>query len=87
MRAVQEQIAPWVAQQFTTLGTDGFGLSDTRGALRRHFKVDAESIVVSALQQLAAQGDIKPKLIQEAIDKYQINDVRAADAGNTEGSG
>jgi pyruvate dehydrogenase E1 component len=36
---------------------------------------------------LAAQGDIKPKLIQEAIDKYQINDVRAADAGNTEGSG
>jgi pyruvate dehydrogenase E1 component len=87
MRAVQEQIAPWVAQPFTTLGTDGFGLSDTRGALRRHFKVDAESIVISALQQLAAQGEIKPKLIQEAIDKYQINDVRAADAGNTEGSG
>jgi pyruvate dehydrogenase E1 component len=87
MRAVQEQIAPWVSQPFTTLGTDGFGLSDTRGALRRHFKVDAESIVIAALQQLAAQGDIKPKLIQEAIDKYQINDVRAADAGNTEGSG
>ena len=87
MRAVQEQIAPWVSQPFSTLGTDGFGLSDTRGALRRHFKVDAESIVISALQQLAAQGEIKPKLIQEAIDKYQINDVRAADAGNTEGSG
>ena len=87
MRAVQEQIAPWVTQPFTTLGTDGFGLSDTRGALRRHFKVDAESIVISALQQLAAQGEIKPKLVQEAIDKYQINDVRAADAGNTEGSG
>jgi len=87
MRAVQDQVGPWVKQPFTTLGTDGFGLSDTRGALRRHFKVDAESIVVSALQQLAAQGEIKPKLIQEAIDKYQINDVRAADAGNTEGSG
>ena len=43
--------------------------------------------VPSTLQQLAAQGEIKPKLVQEAIDKYQINDVRAADAGNTEGSG
>ena len=41
MRAVQDQIAPWVTQEFTSLGTDGFGLSDTRGALRRHFKVDA----------------------------------------------
>jgi pyruvate dehydrogenase E1 component len=87
MRAVQDQIAPWVPGQFASLGTDGFGLSDTRGALRRHFKVDAESIVVATLQQLAKQGDIKAKTVQEAIDKYQINDVTAADAGNTEGSG
>jgi pyruvate dehydrogenase E1 component len=47
MRAVQDQIAPWVPNQFYSLGTDGFGLSDTRGALRRHFKVDAESIAVA----------------------------------------
>jgi pyruvate dehydrogenase E1 component len=87
MRAVQDQIAPWVPGQFSSLGTDGFGLSDTRGALRRHFKVDAESIVVATLQQLAKQGDVKAKTVQEAIDKYQINDVTAADAGNTEGSG
>ncbi len=87
MRAVQDQIAPWVPGQFASLGTDGFGLSDTRGALRRHFKVDAESIVVATLQQLAKQGDVKAKTVQEAIDKYQINDVTAADAGNTEGSG
>ena len=87
MRAVQDQIAPWVPGQFYSLGTDGFGLSDTRGALRRHFKVDAESIVVATLQQLAKQGDVKAKVVQEAIDKYQINDVTAADAGNTEGSG
>ena len=87
MRAVQDQIAPWVPGQFASLGTDGFGLSDTRGALRRHFKVDAESIVVATLQQLAKQGDVKTKTVQEAIDKYQINDVTAADAGNTEGSG
>ena len=87
MRAVQDQIAPWVPGQFSSLGTDGFGLSDTRGALRRHFKVDAESIVVATLQQLAKQGDVKAKTVQEAIDKYQINDVTAAGAGNTEGSG
>ena len=87
MRAVQDQIAPWVPGQFYSLGTDGFGLSDTRGALRRHFKVDAESIVVATLQQLAKQGDVKAKTVQEALDKYQIHDVTAAEAGNTEGSG
>jgi pyruvate dehydrogenase E1 component len=87
MRAVQDQISPWVDQPFYSLGTDGFGLSDTRGALRRHFKVDAESIVVATLQQLAKQGDVKAKVVQEAIDKYRIFDVSAADAGNTEGSG
>jgi pyruvate dehydrogenase E1 component len=87
MRAVQDQISPWIDQPFYSLGTDGFGLSDTRGALRRHFKVDAESIVVATLQQLAKQGDVKAKVVQEAIDKYRIFDVSAADAGNTEGSG
>ena len=87
MRAVQDQISPWVPQDFYSLGTDGFGMSDTRGALRRHFKVDAESIVVATLAQLAKNGEIKAKVVQEAIDKYQIEDVTAADAGNTEGSG
>ncbi len=87
MRAVQDQIAPWVSQPFYSLGTDGFGLSDTRGALRRHFKVDGPSIAVAALAQLADLGEIKSKLVKEAIEKYQINDVKAADPGNTEGSG
>ena len=87
MRAVQDQIAPWVSQDFTSLGTDGFGLSDTRGALRRHFKVDAESIVIATLAALAKSGDVKASVVQEAINKYQINDINAADPGNTEGSG
>ena len=87
MRTVQDQIAPWVEQNFASLGTDGFGLSDTRGALRRHFKVDAESIVVGALSQLANQGKISPKVVKKAIEKYQLNNVTAADPGNTEGSG
>ena len=87
MRAVQDQIAPWVSQDFVSLGTDGFGLSDTRGALRRHFKVDAESIVIATLAALAKSGDVKAGVVQEAINKYQINDINAADPGNTEGSG
>ena len=87
MRTVQDQIAPWVEQNFASLGTDGFGLSDTRGALRRHFKVDAESIVVAVLSQLANQGKISPKVVMKAIEKYELNNVTAADPGNTEGSG
>jgi pyruvate dehydrogenase E1 component len=87
MRTVQDQIAPWVPQQFSSLGTDGFGLSDTRGALRRHFKVDAESIVVATLAQLAKSGDVKESVVQEALNKYRLDDISAADPGNTEGSG
>jgi pyruvate dehydrogenase E1 component len=87
MRTVQDQIAPWIPQQFSSLGTDGFGLSDTRGALRRHFKVDAESIVVATLAQLAKSGEVKESVVQEALNKYRLDDISAADPGNTEGSG
>ncbi|MBU6263788.1 MAG: pyruvate dehydrogenase (acetyl-transferring), homodimeric type [Actinomycetales bacterium] len=87
MRAVQDQIQPWVTQPFVSLGTDGFGLSDTRGALRRHFKVDAESIVVATLSELAKAGEVKESLVQQAVDKYRLADISAADPGNTEGSG
>jgi pyruvate dehydrogenase E1 component len=87
MRAVQDQIATWVPNAFHSLGTDGFGLSDTRGALRRHFKVDAESIVVATLSELVKAGEMKTSVLTEAINKYRIFDVRSADAGNTEGSG
>jgi len=87
MRTVQDQIAPWVEQDFVSLGTDGFGLSDTRGALRRHFKVDAESIVVRTLAQLAKSGEVKESVVQEALTKYRLDDISAADPGNTEGSG
>ena len=87
MRSVQDQVAPWIDAPFYSLGTDGFGLSDTRGALRRHFKVDAESITVAVLQQLSNQGDIRASIVTKAMEKYRIHDVSAADAGNTEGSG
>jgi pyruvate dehydrogenase E1 component len=58
-----------------------------RGALRRHFKVDAESIVVAALSRLADAGEVKAKVVQQALDKYRLSDISAADPGNTEGSG
>lgn len=87
MRTVQDQIAQWAGKPFLSLGTDGFGLSDTRGALRRHFKVDAESIVVATLTQLVKTGEIKQKVLNQALEKYKLEDVSAADPGNTEGSG
>ena len=85
MRAVQDQIAQWVPGPFSSLGTDGFGLSDTRGALRRHFRVDAASIVVKVLGELAKRGEVKPETMREAIDRYQLGDVNAAPAAESEG--
>ncbi len=87
MRAVQDQISEWVPQEFTSLGTDGWGMSDTRGALRRHFLVDAESITVQTLTMLAKSGEFDRAQLASAIERYQLNDPAAADAGNTEGSG
>jgi pyruvate dehydrogenase E1 component len=87
MRAVQDQISEWVPQAFTSLGTDGWGMSDTRGALRRHFLVDAESITVQTLTMLAKSGEFDQAQLAGAIERYQLHDPAAADAGNTEGSG
>jgi len=78
MRAVPDQIRQWVPARFTTLGTDGFGLSDTRPATRRHFAVDAESITAAALAALAADGELDPSVAIEAAAKYDIHDPQAA---------
>jgi pyruvate dehydrogenase E1 component len=59
MKLVPDQIRQWVPGDFHVLGTDGFGMSDTREALRRHFEVDAESIVLAALHRLARAGKIE----------------------------
>lgn len=69
---VHDQIRPWVPGQYLTLGTDGFGVSDTRRAARRYFHVDAESIVVRALQALANEGKFDRSRLKEAIDRYQL---------------
>jgi pyruvate dehydrogenase E1 component len=70
-----------------TQGTDGFGMSDTRGALRRHFLVDAESIVCRTLLSLAERGEIERTVVRAALDKYRLWDPMAAEAGSTEGGG
>ncbi|MEY2474072.1 MAG: pyruvate dehydrogenase component, partial [Actinomycetota bacterium] len=73
MKAVPDQIARWVPRSYTTLGTDGYGRSDTREALRRHFEVDAGHIVVAVLSALASSGAAGPEEVEKAIDRYEIN--------------
>ena len=85
MRAVPDLISRWVPGDYTSLGTDGFGLSDTRHALRRHFHVDAESVTVATLRQLALRGTVPAHVPAEAAKKYAIDDVNAAPVGETGG--
>jgi pyruvate dehydrogenase E1 component len=85
MRAVPDQISRWVPGEYTSLGTDGFGFADTRGAARRFFHVDAESVVVAVLEQLARTGEVKPELAREALEQYQLHDVNAAGHGTIGG--
>jgi pyruvate dehydrogenase E1 component len=73
MRIVPDQIAPWVPGGLTTLGTDGFGRSDTRERLRRFFEVDAEMTVVATLSALAKKGAIEPKIVEKAIRDLDID--------------
>jgi pyruvate dehydrogenase E1 component len=83
MRAVQDQIAPYVPggeHGWMSLGTDGFGLSDTRAALRRHFKVDAQSIVIGVLTLLARRGEVPWDVVRKAHAEYRLDDVNATTA-------
>jgi pyruvate dehydrogenase E1 component len=66
-------IARWVPRAFTPLGTDGYGRSDTRAALRRHFEIDAAHIVVAVLAALVEQGDAKAEEVADAIARYGID--------------
>jgi pyruvate dehydrogenase E1 component len=85
MRAVPDQIRQWVPQQFVSLGTDGFGISDTRPAARRYFAVDGPSIATRVLQQLARRGDVPPDVPVTAFEKYRIEDVSAGTTGSAGG--
>jgi pyruvate dehydrogenase E1 component len=73
MRQVPEMISRWVPGGLHVLGTDGFGRSDSRGALRRFFEVDAESIALAALYQLGKRGEMNPEKVEEAIKELGID--------------
>ncbi|MBQ0984900.1 pyruvate dehydrogenase (acetyl-transferring), homodimeric type [Streptomyces sp. F63] len=84
MRAVPDQIARWVPGTYQSLGADGFGFADTRGAARRFFHIDAQSVVVAVLTELARDGKVDRSVLKQAIDRYQLLDPAAAHPG-TEG--
>jgi pyruvate dehydrogenase E1 component len=73
IRTVPDQIAPWVPGGLYTLGTDGFGRSDTRAQLRRFFGVDAECTVIGTLHALAEKGQIERKLVAQAIKDLGVD--------------
>jgi pyruvate dehydrogenase E1 component len=73
VRALPEQLAPWLNGRLFALGTDGMGRSESRQALRRHFEVDAESIVVAALYRLMQTGGCDALTVANAIRDFGID--------------
>ncbi|HEV3401086.1 MAG TPA: pyruvate dehydrogenase (acetyl-transferring), homodimeric type [Acidimicrobiales bacterium] len=73
MKAVPDQVSQWVPGHMTTLGTDGYGRSDARAALRRHFETDAAHVVVAVLAALADTGHGKGEEVADAIARYGID--------------
>jgi pyruvate dehydrogenase E1 component len=72
VRAVPDLVRTWVPRRYVALGTDGFGRSDTREALRRFFEVDRGSIVVAALKALADEERIAPSVVVEAVKRFAL---------------
>jgi pyruvate dehydrogenase E1 component len=73
MRLYADQIRAFVPGRYVVLGTDGYGRSDTREQLRRHFEVDRQCVAVAALKALADDGALKPEVVAEAIGKYELD--------------
>ena len=82
---VHDQIARWVPGKYYPLGADGFGFSDTRAAARRYLKIDAESVVIRALQGLVEEGKMDRSVLQQAIDKYDLFNPNAGHSGGEGG--
>ncbi len=73
MKIVPDQIRQWVPGRFIVLGTDGYGRSDSRAQLRRHFEVDAHHIVVASLRALADEGKLDMATVKSAMKKFDID--------------
>jgi pyruvate dehydrogenase E1 component len=85
MHAVPDQIRQFVPGDYSTLGADNFGFSDTRAAARRYFKIDGPSLVVRTLESLAKRGEIDRFVVGAAIEKYRLLDVTAGTTGSAGG--
>jgi pyruvate dehydrogenase E1 component len=82
MKVVADQVAPWLPGRMESLGTDGFGRSDNREYLRKHFEVNAESIAAAALSRLSRCGRLDPRqaataIVELGIDAEKIDPARA----------
>lgn len=77
MRLYADQIRPFISKTYVTLGTDGYGRSDTRERLRHFFEVDAKYIVLAALDALVRDGDLPRSTLSDAVKKYGINPAKA----------
>jgi len=73
MRIVADQIRPWIPGRYSVLGTDGYGRSDSRSALREFFEVDQRYVVLAALKALVDEGRLPPAVVAEAIEKLGIS--------------
>jgi len=73
MKALPDMVSRWLPPYYVSLGTDGFGRSDTREALRRHFETDAEHVVVATLHALMLDERVKPETVAKAIETYGLS--------------
>jgi pyruvate dehydrogenase E1 component len=80
MTLVQDQVARWIPGRYVPLGTDGYGKSDTREALRRHFEVDAECIAAAALSALHAEGQMDAAAVAKGIKDLGVDPEKAYSA-------
>ena len=87
MQILPTQIQQWVPGGLTILGTDGFGRSDTREALRDFFEVSAPFVVVTVLDRLSKEGLIPRNTVEDAIKTYNINPEKASGLNDQKGSG
>jgi pyruvate dehydrogenase E1 component len=77
VRNVPDQIRQWVPGRYVVLGTDGYGRSDAREALRHHFEVDHRFIVLAALRALADEGQISIGVVEQAIQSLGIDPAKS----------
>jgi pyruvate dehydrogenase E1 component len=77
VRTLPDQLSPWLGSRMCTLGTDGFGRSDTREALREHFEVDARSIAFAAVYSLVSDGKLPKSALKKAASRFEVDPDKA----------